>query len=292
MGKFLCGLLILSLTHAFADSATNSDSGIKGPPYEKILSAMKTWETEYPKMVKVVDYGTTLQGRPLRLVTVMKNLPQFTGERPTIIMSGSTHGNEYLNLEDRLPEEFLKRSQSAGVISDYLDQGGTFIFIPILNPDGYANHVRTNSNKVDLNRDWDVPSASFKGFNEIETKSLANQVDSLITQNRLSLKVSVDYHCCIGAFLYPRSYVPATEIPKDDKDQFKKIGALANHQLEVPYGTTPDLLGYSAVGTTKDYYYEKYHSLSFTYEGRYKKENEYFKEHVALVGRHDPLRPQ
>jgi predicted deacylase len=215
------------------------------------------------------------------MVKMMKTLTQPLNERPTIIMSGSTHGNEYLNLEDRLPEEFLKQSQSQSIVTDFLNQGGVFIFVPILNPDGYVNRVRTNSHNVDLNRDWDVPSASFKGFQEVETKSLSDQINTLTTQDKLSLKVSVDYHCCIGAFLYPRSYVPATEIPKEDMEQFKKLGEIANKQLNVPFGTTPDLLGYSAVGTTKDYYYEKYHSLSFTYEGRYKKESELLAEHVS-----------
>ncbi len=51
---------------------------------------------------------------------------------------------------------------------------------------------------------------------------------------------------------------------------------------EIKVGQTPVILGYSAKGTSKDYYYEKFGALGFTFEGRYGKEDSYFDEHTKM----------
>ena len=115
------------------------------------------------------------------MLVVMKNNSKnmLLSARPALLMSGSTHGDEYLNIEDRLPEELLKLSLNKSTVSDFLNRGGVFIFIPILNPDGYDHRNRENSHGVDLNRDWDVPPAGFKGFHEVETNDLARKLSEL-----------------------------------------------------------------------------------------------------------------
>lgn len=55
-----------------------------------------------------------------------------------------------------------------------------------------------------------------------------------------------------------------------------------NLSQEIKVGQTPVILGYSARGTSKDYYYEKFGALGFTYEGRVGKENKFFPEHTQM----------
>ncbi len=275
----LCLSLSIVSGTSFAGNVTDSDSGIQGPPYSKILSEMNRWQSEHADISTVEQYGKSVKGRPLKMLVVgKKRFSQFKN-RPAIVMSGSTHGNEYLNIEDRIPEALLKSAGKAGSVKTYLDEGGMFVFIPILNPDGYESRSRENAHGVDLNRDWDVNAANFKGFREVETRSLASKLNELKSRLALRYQVTVDYHCCAGAILYPWSYT-AEPISNEQLVKYKRLGKMADSHLDIEYGTTGDILGYYATGTTKDYYHESQGALSFTYEGRYNKEHKLFDKHL------------
>jgi hypothetical protein len=132
---------------------------------------------------------------------------------------------------------------------------------------------------VDLNRDWDLKAMAFKGFKEQETRSLAQQLEILRKEENLRYKITVDYHCCIGAVLTPWSY-KKLKLSDSDFAKHAAIGDLATKLMGIEWGTTGDVLGYYPKGTTKDYYYSRYGALSFTYEGRFNEENKYFAKHV------------
>ena len=280
MHHWLLSLLIFvsQLSIASEVFVERSDSGISGPPYKEILAEMDKLAIEYPGLVTVHQYGQSVKGRPLKLLLVKKSF-SLGMDHPTLLMTGSTHGNEYLNIEDRLPREILKLSKTAGPVANFLTAGGAYIFVPILNPDGYETRSRYNANGADLNRDWDVEPANHSGFEEIETRSLADYLRKLTVTAQLDLRITVDYHCCIGALLHPWSY-KSSALPKADLAQHQTIGRSAEKLLKVEHGTTPQILGYSPLGTTKDYYYAEYGALAFTYEGRYDQENKHFDKHV------------
>lgn len=289
MLKFAALYLILGVTCTFGHPEATSqgqeygvwgDSGIIGPKYTSILSQFDELAKKYSAVATWMDYGKTTKGRPLKLLTVFKP-STFSEKRPTFVMSGSTHGNEYLNLEDRIPEEILKLSIEGGSVGSFIEKGGAFVFIPILNPDGYEARQRENANGVDLNRDWDVPAANFKGFKEIESRLLADKLEALTkAPYNFNYKVTVDYHCCIGAILYPWSY-KATPIPQLEITKHMEIADVADKHLKIDHGTTAQILGYYALGTTKDYYYSKYGSMAFTFEGRYGEENKNLTKHIS-----------
>jgi succinylglutamate desuccinylase len=273
-------LAFITLSHIAMADVIWSDSGVRGPKYSEILTQLENLKKSYPDLVTVVDYGKSVRGRVLRMVTVMKKTT-VNFERPTLLMSGSTHGNEYLNIEDRLPAEMLKKSNKTGAVGQFLDQGGAFVFIPILNPDGYESHSRENAHGVDLNRDWDVPPAGFKGFKEKETRELADQLEKLRKEQHLKFEITVDYHCCIGALLHPWSFKDGPLVSQEQINRFKEVGAMVTRHLDVNVGTTGQILGYHPSGTTKDYYFQKYQALSFTYEGKHQTEPAQFAQHVA-----------
>lgn len=258
-----------------------SDSGIQGPKYSVILDQFEMLAQKYAGISRWIEYGKTVKGRSLRLLAVFKQNAQKTDKRPTLVMSGSTHGNEYLNLEDRIPEELLKLSSENTSIARFLNSGGAFVFIPILNPDGYDARTRENSNGVDLNRDFDVAPANFTGFKEVESRLLSIQLDALTkAPYNFDYKVTVDYHCCIGAILYPWSYT-ANPIPESSMTKHVEIAEVADKNLKIEHGTTSQILGYYALGTTKDYYYSKYGATAFTFEGRFGEENKNLTKHVS-----------
>jgi succinylglutamate desuccinylase len=255
-----------------------SDSGVRGPKYSEILTLEEKLAQAYPELVQVLDYGVTPQNRKLRMMVVMR--PGQRKHRPAMLMTGSIHGNEYLNLEDRLPGELLKKSLLRGPVQDYLDSGGAFVFVPIVNPDGYENHDRENSHHVDLNRDWDLKVAGYKGFKEIESEALSSTLENLRKSDNLSYRITVDYHCCAGAVLHPWAY-KGDSIAADDLERHRAIAKLAGDRLNISIGATGQILGYYPVGTTKDYYYTRYGALAFTYEGRVNEENRYLSGHLS-----------
>ncbi len=270
----LCPVL---LAHVSTHSE-RSDSGIYGPKYSVILKQFRDLVATFPNELEWVQYGESIQKRPLFAVIHRRWVRR---ESPTFILTGSTHGDEYLNLEDRLPIEFIKEAQKNSPFSHFLDQGGVFIYIPIVNPDGYDGRKRENMNGVDLNRDWDLKLADFKGFKEPETKALSEFVSKQVTGSHpLSISVTVDYHCCAGAVLYPWSYT-SNQLPQVDLDLHKNLAKFAEDQLGITSGTTDEILGYKPIGTTKDYYYSTYGAAAFTYEGDYGVENKNLSKHLT-----------
>lgn len=256
----------------------DSDSGIKGPTYAKIVDELKSLETTYADYAQLVTYGKTVQGKPLTLIKIAK---KSVVANQAVYIGGSIHGDEYLNIEDRLPRWFLEQTATSGTISTYLDQGGVIYLAPILNPDGYDRRERENRNGIDLNRDYTVLAANVQGFKEVETRSLFEYLSNDL--GSVKLKVAMDYHCCIGALLYPWSFTGPV-LSAADKQKHLLVASIMQSSIGpgVRAGTTPVILGYSAKGTSKDFYFEHFGALGFTYEGRRNKEHKFFEEHTSM----------
>ena len=256
----------------------DSDSGIHGPTYSKIVDELKSLESSYGDYAQVVSYGKTVKGKPLSLIKIFK---KSVASNRAIYIGGSIHGDEYLNIEDRLPRWFLEQTGTSGIISSYLNQGGVIYIAPILNPDGYDSRSRENDNGVDLNRDYTVLQADVQGFKETETRSLFEYLSRDL--GNVKLEVAMDYHCCIGALLYPWSFT-GPSLSATDKQRHLLVASIMQSTIgpNVRAGTTPVILGYSAKGTSKDFYWEHFGALGFTYEGRKGKENKYFEEHTFM----------
>lgn len=258
-----------------------SDSHILGPPYEKIVEELLDLEKRFPETAKVIEYGTSVSGKKLTLIKIFQK--NVTGNAPAVYIGGSIHGDEYLNIEDRLPRWFLEDAANGGVTANYLNQGGVIYIAPILNPDGYNLSLRENDNGIDLNRDYTVLAADIQGFTEPETTSLVKFLEQDLSQTKKKLEVAFDYHCCTGALLYPWSFT-GPQLSSVDEKRHSAIASAMHQALgrRIRFGKTPDILGYSARGTSKDFYFEKFGARSFTYEGRQGKEDRYFGQHTRM----------
>jgi predicted deacylase len=251
------------------------------PSYSSLVDKWDRWHDENPALVTVHEYGRSVLGLPLRLIVVKKD-GNFN-RRPTLVMSGVTHGNEYLGVEDRLPEVLIHQGASSArgtAVARFLDSGGALVFIPVLNPDGFQAGKRENAHHVDLNRDWDDPPAHYQSFKEVETRALADMLETLHRgPENLDYRITVDYHCCGGALLYPWGYTDI-RMPDADLERHRSLAQLAARRLDLETGVTHDLLGYHDIGTTKDYYYSHYGAAAFTYEGRPGQEANLLQGHV------------
>ena len=277
------GVLGLGLAPvARAELELFSDSGIDGPPYREIYDNMGALAAQSSNWATVADYGVTPGGQDMRLIKIQAPGANRQNPRPAVLISGSTHGNEYLNIEDRLPQWFLENRRTSAGLTRFLNAGGVVYIIPIVNPDGYDRDTRGNNNGVDLNRDFDLIPTGDTGFREVETRSLAEFLERDFSAENVELKVSVDYHCCDGSLLFPWSYT-MDALPADVYDGHMAIAQAMLNDIDrtYRYGSTGQILGYTPRGTSKDYYFARFGALSFTFEGNYRTEHQRFAAHTV-----------
>lgn len=265
--SFLFFLLTSFLASGFSFAETAEDSGISQTSLKKIFVDFKKLRDDHPKISKLIKYGESVKDRPLFGILFQKE------EHPKslVLVTGAIHGNEYLNLVDRLPQKLVEHPSQE--LLQYLDRGGAVFFIPVMNPDGYLADQRFNANYRDLNRDFSNPKGNLS-FYEPESRGLRDWVRKFLKENSSHLKITVDYHCCHqGALLTP---------PEKDKrhDLVYSYLTQAFKDSRIPYGTSKQILGDTPIGTSKDYWHYYYGATAFTYEGRYQEEQEFLPEHV------------
>ena len=286
--------------HTTGMNRLESDSDIAGPTYQQMLDKADAAAKVSPD-VTVLSYGQSLKGLPLKAIRIAKAGIAGVGTKPpAILISEATHGNEFLDLGYRLMDWMATDRTSPG-LSNFLTKGGAIYIVLVLNPDGYEYHRtltpqqrqadggpdsgnswgRMNGNRIDLNRDFPMPLANQAGVTQPETKLLVDFVRSEIT-SKYKLEFSMDYHCCIGegALLLPWAYSETAVMDAADQERYKGPAALFARQLTgIRVGRAFDIAGYAAVGTTKDYYFNEYKSVSFTFEGKYLEEGKRLEAH-------------
>jgi murein peptide amidase A len=93
--------------------------------------------------IQVENIGQSVQGRQIEALTVGR------GERTAVVIGGIHTGaeSETVDLVTSLLWELVANPRA-------IPSGTRLVFIPNVNPDGYANESRTNANGVDLNRNF------------------------------------------------------------------------------------------------------------------------------------------
>ena len=256
-----------------------SNSGIRGPKFKEQIKIMKQTVSNFPDVVKLVEYGESRRGNTL---TALLFEPKDTLVRKFAIVTGAIHGNEYMNIVDRLSEALI--SSPSNTLKEFISTGGALLVVPIVNPDGYDRRRRGNSRRVDLNRDWPNSVTTVPAqFEEPETIALAKWIDNYLKENPMTkLDFVMDYHCCVdGMLLKPWGYQKGTYISESEDQRFDYFIDPMLKYFPKPgkVGTPPDLL-YEAQGTTLDYWYAQYGAISLTYEGTRRREKDYLQYHV------------
>ncbi|WP_181312562.1 M14 family metallopeptidase [Nocardioides campestrisoli] len=93
-----------------------------------------------PDVAKLVDLGTTYQGRPILALKVTQGARyKRDGSRPAAIFSATQHAREWIATEvtRRLMFSYLDRYRAGDREVRKLLRGTELWFVPVLNPDGY-----------------------------------------------------------------------------------------------------------------------------------------------------------
>lgn len=251
------------------------------PSYAHVYSRLGALARSHPGEATVLDYGKSVRGRPLRAIRMQDPAAKPSGSRPVVLITGATHGDEYLDVEHRLPAHFL--STEASGARRFLAAGGLIYVVPVVNPDGFEARRRGNAKGVDLNRDFDLVPAKELKFKARESRALAALLEREIASRPAKLVLAVDYHCCDGSILYPWSFSDQA-IPEAHLDAHEQVAKLMLQDIDASYrvGPTGPVLGYNARGTSKDYYYARYGALAFTFEGIRGEEAKKFQGHALF----------
>ncbi len=274
-------------------SRVHSDSGYRGPAYEKLLSSLDQAQKEQAESIEVIRYGRSVEGRDLALVRIAdpKVSSKAVEPRPAVLITQAIHGNEYQQIADRIVLDFSSGAKTFAGLHDFLDEGGIVYIVPVVNPDGYERRQRENRQGYDLNRDWPSTYNQVDGFKGPETKALAEFVKADLKKWGAILKLSFDYHCCSlnsGSTLFLHPWGTSKDlrdgtIPEEDIGRFEGVNDIFQGYFKgAKFGTPYQTVRYTAKGSLMDYFYEEQGALAFSFEGVYKQEHLNFDRHAEF----------
>jgi hypothetical protein len=178
------------------------------PTYDAYVSMMTAFETAHPDLCKIIDAGTTVQGRHILFAKITQNI-NVRGAKPQFMYTSSMHGNETTGyvLLLRLIDTLLSSYGNDTRLTNLVDSVEIWIN-PLANPDGTYHGgnstvngaTRYNANSVDLNRNFPDPQAGQHPDGsdwQPETVIMMN----LIKANNFTL--SANFHCGAQVFNYP-----------------------------------------------------------------------------------------
>lgn len=140
-------------TDNFIDMAQQNEVSYLYQQYDSLMAA-------YPKYITKTQLGTTKNGNTVyRYDFKMPNV-QYNGYiKPKILLVGGIHGHEKFATYGALAffRDLCQRWAEQKSLR-FLRGNVHFVFIPLLNPDGYALNQRKNGNGVDLARNFPTPN--------------------------------------------------------------------------------------------------------------------------------------
>ncbi|XP_064081518.1 carboxypeptidase B1-like [Macrobrachium nipponense] len=239
---------------------------------DEILAYIEDLPNKYPDLVNLKKIGTSIENRPIYLVTMTRNI-RTNGNKPIIFIDGGIHAREWISpaaamyLIERLSE------------SPNLTRGIEWQIMPLLNPDGYAYtwthdrlwrknraQITRSCSGTDLNRNfgyhWGESGSSnspcssiYKGrqpFSEPESRALREAM--VAVKDRIHAYITI--HSYGQYILYPWGYTTVRD--RFNEPQLQKSGegmarAIKNNDGTIfSVGTAAKLL-YPAAGASDDW---------------------------------------
>ncbi len=177
------------------------------PTYPAYVTLMNSFATAYPNLCKIVNIGTTVQGRQL-LFAVISDSVQFRKPKPRFMYSSSIHGDETSSyvLMLRLIDTLLSGNGNNVLITNLVKNCEIWIN-PLANPDGtyhggdgtVTGAWRYNANSKDINRNFPDPVAGPNptGTWQPETIAFMNLF------NQFNFTLSMNFHGGAEVYNYP-----------------------------------------------------------------------------------------
>jgi len=258
----------------------------------EVLQKMDELATNYPTIVSPkYSIGTTVEGRPIWAMRVSDNPAVDEAGEPVAWFDALHHAREPMSGESLLMfAEWLAANYPTDPMVKRVVESRNVVFVPVVNPDGYAYNEQTNpsggglwrknrrdngnSFGVDLNRNYDWewgtqwPGGSssntfsdiYRGpspFSEPETRAVR---DATLSHPP---GMHVSSHCASNLWLFPWGYASGFLSPLDDLLRHYATGFVEYSGW--PVGTPWQVLS-SANGTTIDWAHGVLGNMAYTPE--------------------------
>ena len=243
--------------------------------YSELLTFLQAENCNHPTLSKISIIGTSLSNRAIYAFEVSTNTATHQN-KPVVNFNAAMHGNENCGTELTLyMMSYLLDNYSIDSRVTNIVNNTEIYFVPSVNPDGLVNRTRTNTNGVDINRNfsWAWVSGADHGssaFSERESTAIKNFY-YLINPN-----VAIDYHSGAVVVNYLWDYIAgATAKAADDALLANWSTQYAIHPTFLasaindgfsPNGITNGGDWYVAPGSCQDWAYSALGTLDFTVE--------------------------
>lgn len=217
--------------------------------YQEIMDTFALIATTYPNICKLETIAVSPTGKFLIAMKITQN-PTVENHRPRLEWDGTIHGNENIGTEICW---YITRRLTEGYGSDplitHLVNTREIWVVPCMNPEGLINRTRTNSNGVDLNRDfgyaWNQESGANVPWSQPEIQGFRNFLQ------RQPFVITMTYHSGTRSVMWPWSY-----------SQIATRDSVAHQQLCQLYSS---ITGYPAFQIARGLYECTGTSSDFTY---------------------------
>ncbi|MBN1984599.1 MAG: hypothetical protein JW795_23940 [Chitinivibrionales bacterium] len=231
--------------------------------FDEIGKICSGYAVKYPSLVRFDTIGYSLKKRVIWRVRI--NCIADTTPRQRFFFDGATHGNEKIGTEIcmRIMKELVEKHETDQKIKTLLGYS-EFVFIPIINPDGFMSNKRSLDNGKDADR-----AGAFKLGGKDSDGSLPNQWPELKAMYLMHVEAPTyfgcDYHCGTKDFLFPffanklSGKIPDIELCNN----LKKFYPIAIHEPQEYAAHDQEEDGLRGGGITNDLAYAKNGSMSF-----------------------------
>jgi hypothetical protein len=229
--------------------------------YSTMVSGLEELDSLYSNLIELYtaqeEFGLPdcQDGYKIWFVRITNESTGFN--KPEVLFLGGHHGNEPISIEAPyyLIEFLLKNYATNAHIRYLLDHREVYI-MPVINPWGWENNRREDSNDEDMNRDY--PYGAEPGNPPLTTVG-ARAVAELINQHAFSLSLSwhSGNHMIYYAWGTPVHDTMTDESP-DNIAYFEVAKLMSNYaggSIQYPYGPANQMFSYGAYGAWSDYAY-------------------------------------
>lgn len=171
--------------------------------YEAVRNTLQGWQKDHPRLVELQSfpYMVSNEGQEILVAKITKEVGEEHPERPTVVITAATHGDEHLTCESLLVnvEKLLEGYENNPRFKRLIDQTSIYI-IPIVSPDSFLRSRHVHG--TDPNRVYDYPGKNQGG------KHLKSAQGMIRFYQELEPDAVLDFHGAPpqGMIMYPWGY--------------------------------------------------------------------------------------
>lgn len=236
----------------------------------ELHSFLQDIQDTYPDLCQLIQYGSSVQNRPLYALKISDNVSQNEAE-PEVKLVANIHGDEPIGY-DMMIRTIELLTSDYGLdprITDIVNNTELWI-IPMMNPDGYANGIRYNAAGVDLNRNFPMPN----GINNPDGNPHAPENLAMMDfSNQHNFVCGLSFHSGSLVMNYPWDYTyalaPDNELLIDLSLSYSQHNLPMYNSHEFDQGITNGAAWYVITGSMQDWNYAFTNNIELTAELSY-----------------------